>query len=152
MTVFEWQAASAENAANMLAFWVQTTKADWLEKQPYADPESKTRSILDYVGECIRVNRMAAAKLRGEEPGETSTDGLSMEEVCSQLKSSAKEYADAIRSQDDSMLGKKYTLPFGEFDGAFMVSMPIFNMIYHGGQVNYVQTLYGDTEFRFPGE
>ena len=55
MTVFDWQARSAENAANMLAYWVETTKAEWIDKQPSADPESKTRSILDYVNECIGV-------------------------------------------------------------------------------------------------
>jgi hypothetical protein len=151
MTIFEWQAAMAEKQAVMLAHWVKTTQSDWLEKSPAVDSSSKARTIMDQVGECIRVNRRAAALLKGEEPALPATDGLTPDAACSQLIDSAKEYADVVRTLDESMLANKYTLPWGEVDGAFMISMPIQNMAYHGGAINYIQTLYGDTEFHVPG-
>ncbi len=151
MTIFEWQAELAQKQAVMLAHWVKTTRPDWLDKSPKVDDSSQARTIMDQIGECIRVNRRAAALLRGDEPVLPSTDGLTSEAAGAQLVESAKEYADVVRTLDESMLTNKYALPWGEVDGAFMISMPIQNMAYHGGAINYIQTLYGDTEFHVPG-
>ena len=48
------------------------------------------------------------------------------------------------------MMGKLYDLPFGQFPGSFCITVPAWNMIYHCGQVNYVQLLYGDDVFHMP--
>jgi len=151
MTIFEWQAELAQKQAGILAHWVKTSRPDWLNKSPKVDDSSQARTIMDQVGECIRVNRRAAALLAGKEPVLPPTDGLNCDDACTQLIESAKEYADTVRTLDESMLTNKYTLPWGEVDGAFMISMPIQNMSYHGGAINYIQTLYGDTEFHVPG-
>lgn len=150
MTVFEWHAGMVEQTAGLFAFWVKTTREDWLDKHPVADPESKTRSIMEYVKECVGINRRVAAILMGKEPSGQEVAFSDVDDACRQIVESGKEFADAVRAQDESVLHKTFPMPWGEAPGAMVITMPMMNMAYHGGQVNYVQTLYGDTEFRFP--
>ena len=147
MTIFEWQGNLCEMMSHRVAHFVETTREDWLDKRPAIDDSSQTRSVLEQIGECVRINRAAAAHLRGEQPEKSEWTPANSEEAQRELIASAKAYADAIRAQDESVFGKKFMMPWGEVDGAFLISVPIMNMSYHGGQINYVQMLYGDTEF-----
>jgi hypothetical protein len=152
MNLFEWQAMLTEQGAEALAHWVETTEESRLNWKPSADSTSDTRSVLELAQECITVNNRFAAILSG---GESSVGGdvsaiTTAAEVREALVASAAALAAAIRGLDESALGKKYTLPFGEMPGSFCIAIPLGNMQYHGGQVNYIQRLYGDTEFRVP--
>lgn len=151
MSIFEWQASSVEFIAGALAHNIGATRADWLSKQPKVDDSSDTRSVLDQAGECIRVNRMAAALLSGGVPEQSEWAPSSSDEAQRELVASATELASVIRGLDESILTQKFPVPWGEAEGRFMVVMPTFNMAYHMGQVAYAQRLYGDTENHFPG-
>ncbi len=150
MNMFEWQGQATESASKRLAHFVRTTREDWLEKCPKAEVASETRSIMDQVSECIRVNRRFTAMLEGCEVVPDDTVWTDPEEACSLLADSASRLAAVIAKQDDSVLGKIFDLSFGQFPGAAVISIPAWNMIYHAGQVNYVQRLYGDIEFHRP--
>lgn len=152
MTVLEWQARQIEMAGNTLAHFVSTTDPTKLDWKPKAEgEESKSRSIFEYVGECVSVNNMTAAMLRGEEPPpRVPVEVSDCETACALLKESAKNFAEAVKACDDSIFEKKFQLPFGEWPGSMLLSVPMMNMQYHAGQVNYVQNLYGDDEFHIP--
>src|SRR5438128_1227288 len=134
MTVLEWQADSIIAAAKRLAHFVKTTEPDWLGKRPAVDDRSKTRSVLDQVGECIRTNRRMAAILSGTAPsGAQPQDGevTDPEAGCEMLMESARELSAVVRAQDESMMARTYELPFGQFPGSFCITVPAWNMIYH---------------------
>jgi hypothetical protein len=151
--MFEWQAVQIEQTASTLAFWLGKTHEDRLEWKPTTE-SGHGRSAYDVIAECVGVNYGIAATLKG---GESGLDGseekkgfASVADAQQQLIASAKALADAVRGLDESALTKTYKLPFGDFPGSMMISIPLGNMSYHGGQINYIQCLYGDYEFYFP--
>lgn len=150
MTLFEWQGLMVERAANTLAHFVSQTKPDRLTWKPSADSSSDTRDIMDQVNECIRVNRVTAAILRDETavPPEPLAE---RDALIQALRDSGKELADAICKLDDGARDRIYETPrMGSLRGAILMELPAANMHYHAGQVNYIQLLYGDTEFSIP--
>lgn len=150
MTALEWQAASTVVAAQRLAHFIKTTQEDKLEWGPQSELGHAGRSAMDQVGECIRLNRSFASVLRGEGPKQTEVDVSNPAVCCDQVIDSARDLAGAIGKLDESALGQTFDVGFGKFPGAMVVSIPAWNMIYHCGQVNYIQTLYGDKEFHMP--
>jgi hypothetical protein len=152
MNLFEWQAMLTEKGAEALAHWVETTEEGRLNWKPSADSTSDTRNVLELAQECITVNYRFAAVLSGAETpaGGDAAAITTAAQAREALIASGAAVAAAIRGLDESALGKKFTLPIGELPGALCVTLPLGNMQYHGGQVNYIQRLYGDTEFRVP--
>jgi len=150
MTIFEWQANTSERSAGFLAHFVKTTDPDWIDKCPAVDEKSKTRSILDQLAECVTVNRRAAAALSGKALPEEELKFVDVDDACSQLVASAKEYGSVVRGLDESVMEKSFDVGFGPRPGSFFLMMPASNMMYHCGQVNYVQLLSGDDEFHIP--
>lgn len=53
-----------------------------------------------------------------------------------------------IRNCPDSALDKEFPVPFGagKLTGEQIIMMCYWNMVYHMGQINYIQTMYGDKE------
>ncbi len=152
-TVYEWHAKLLEEAAKNLAFWVSTTSEDRLGWQPKAEGEdSKARTIYDQIHECAQVNRRMASLLSGAKPGEWIADPSygSGKEAQHDLKVSTAELAAVVRRLDDGALERDYPGRNGPVKGSFLLSLSLGNMYYHGGQINQIQLLYGDEEFRFP--
>jgi uncharacterized damage-inducible protein DinB len=152
-TVYEWQAKQIEQAGATLAFWVKTTREDKLAWQPKAEGEdSKTRSIYDQIAECSQVNRRFTQILQGTDPGpwQEAPQYTSSEAAQADIVVSAGDLANVVRQLDDGALDRTYTTARGSMTGAFTIALALNNMFYHGGQINQIQMLYGDTEFRFP--
>ncbi len=157
MSAQESLAGNIEWQASILAFTVANTVADRLTWAPDAGQGGTGRSTYDQVAECVGVNFGAAAILRGEAPptqGETDPAAAlfaSSEAAQEQLKASAAALGAAIRGLSDADLDRRFDHPYlGQVRGRILSTLPGFNMIYHVGQINYIQTLYGDTEFRVP--
>ena len=62
----------------------------------------------------------------------------------------AEELAAAIRGLTEEDLERTYPHPRGPRLGANLILICYRNMAYHAGQINYIQTLYGDQEFHVP--
>ena len=114
-----------------------------------ATPMSPTaRSVADLTYETILVNRRFAARLRGEAP--PSMDGFPA--APEGLRTGAA-LADAMRESIDGIVAA-YDDPEREIPAtgggtvtAFeLCGFAITHSYYHLGQVDYVQTVYGDTE------
>ena len=152
MTIIEAIAGDLESAAGFLGHFLSTTETDKLNWKPKAEGhDSKTRSALEVVAECAYVNRRTAAALRGEAFTEEVPIFTTAVEAQGALMASAKDCADEIRKQDESVLQKSFAMPWGEVDGNFLLGITRANMHYHNGQVNYIQCLYGDDVFHVPG-
>jgi uncharacterized damage-inducible protein DinB len=160
MTVMEYVAQQTVRMAEALAHFVQTTNQDRLGWQPAAENGSETRSALDQVNECIHTNRLVAAVLRGEEISTANLQGSApttrpaepadVNELLKQLLASAEELAAAIRGISEEDMDRIYNHPRAQMRGQNMILICYRNMAYHAGQINFIQTLYGDHEFHVP--
>lgn len=157
MTVFEFQARRIERIAEAVVHFVDTTDPSRLDWRPPCEGGTQSRSVLDQLAEIILVNRYFTSLLRGKTPDpatlarESPTRPFTTaEEGKEQLLASARELADTIRSQDESMLTHTYSHRRGPILGENLLEMPYRNMAYHAGQINFIQTLAGDPEFHVP--
>jgi hypothetical protein len=111
--------------------------------------------VLEQVEECIIVNGLFAALLRGEEIDREAARNnrcsfVDAADANVQLVASAQEVADAIRALPDVDLAREFPFWRGPVLGENLIEMPYRNMCYHCGQINFIQTLYGDQEFHVP--
>jgi hypothetical protein len=156
MTVQEYQAGCIERAGRTLAFYVETTLPERREWKPEVEGAAGLRSALDVVSECILVNGLIANILRtGQIPATNPVHGAprpfaNAAEAGPMLEESARELANTVRAMTDDDLTREFPWRRGPVSGAGLIEIPLRNMHYHGGQVNLLQLLYGDTEFRVP--
>ncbi len=110
------------------------------------------RSVIEQVAECILVNRKWALTLRQGSYTRLPAEAVQqIEAACreatqaeSLLQESADELAAVILALPDGQLEKPITAPFGTYSVAQCCLLGYWNMVYHEGQINYIQTLYGD--------
>jgi len=155
MTVQEFQAESIENTAGLLAFWLGTIPEDKRSWTPALEGAAGLRTALEMVAECAAANRFFAGLLRHETPQgfnpfEVKADYATVEAAQQDLLSSAAEVAAAVRGLSDEDLQAEFVLRRGAMKGYQVIAFPLRNMTYHGGQLNYLQLLYGDTTFHIP--
>jgi len=140
-----------------LADLVRSVQAVPEDKQDWR-PAEHARSALDQLREVAVVPRFHMMLLRdGIAPAmdeharfraESASIG-SVEEAVKVAMESTNDLCEIISSFPDERLEDEITLPFG---GGMHVSMAdvlaihYWNMVYHHGQVNYIQTLLGDRE------
>lgn len=130
---------------------VPEDKLDW-------KPGEHARSALDQLREVAIAPRFHLAILKeGRLPDgddharfRKQAAGLkSAREAIDTAMASTGELCEAIANFPDDRLEEEITLPFG---GSLHLSMAdvlvihYWNMVYHNGQVNYIQTLLGDRE------
>jgi hypothetical protein len=155
MNVPEYVAHQTERMTDGLAHFVATTQQDRVQWQPQTEGSCPTRSVLEQIAECVVVNRMIAAGLRGETPLAPVSAGpplvfTSSADAQEQLQASGAELAAAIRAMTEADLERMYQHPRGQFLGSNLIMMPMRNMSYHAGQINLIQMLTGDPEFHVP--
>ncbi len=99
-------------------------------------------------------NVMLARAIKGEGPDaefsarvEQAADMNALGEL---VMESAKIVCDAIDSIPDADLDKVVTMPWGASFPLFTaIFLPTSHMTYHDGQINYIQTLLGDSTFHW---
>src|SRR5690242_11786890 len=102
MTIPEYMARQTERMADSFAHFIATTPEDKLAWHPSIEGGAHTRSILEQTGECVGVNRMIAALIRGgtvtqPESGTQEIRFANGQDAQEQLVASARELAAAIR-------------------------------------------------------
>jgi len=121
-------------------------KFDW-------KPETTTRSAHELVLECVTMVGLSAGFLTTRtmpayEEEMAKYAGKPLEEMETMVKESAAKLYTAIRAFPDAELEVSVDMPWGKTTYFEAISYPYWNIMYHTGQINYIQTLYGDTEFR----
>lgn len=154
MTVQEFQAEKIEGAAKQLAFWLGAMPEDKQSWVPAIEGAVGLRTARDQVAECAAANRLFTTILKGEKPTpfhpfEIKSKYASLEEAQQDLIASASECAAVIRGLSDEDLAREYPLRW-PMTGYQVIEFPYRNMTYHGGQLNLLQLLYGDSEFHIP--
>lgn len=125
-------------------------KADW-------SPLELGRDARDQVAECaligatlvdvIQERKMPEFTPEFMEQYETMKSGLGLEEAIGMLREKTRAVCDLIREFPDEELENE--IPFmgpTPWSMVRILNMHNWNMSYHTGQVNYIQTLYGDDQ------
>lgn len=108
-------------------------------------PGGKARTPLAFSAEVAGFNQMVGKVLRGEEADFSMPDVANREEATQLVTSSAEELASLVEGMNEDELTRPITMPWGQPMPALgAVMMAAGHMSYHDGQINYLQTLYGD--------
>jgi hypothetical protein len=137
------------------SFFAKDLKA--LTEEAYLTPrEEKCRTMQDVVAECITINQYMIAQLQGDtfpEFGEATA--ANMEAVKTRaagmelIASTANALADATLANRDKM-GNMTMAPWKEEITLFMMlTITAAHMMYHDGQVTYLQQLCGDDKMHW---
>ena len=143
---------SAGDALFQSARAVPEDKLNWT-------PDASTRSAIDIIRECAVTPAGLAALFegRGTDPDFLEEFGRMMGQAETQTTLDALEekYRTAIdgaiqeiENCPDESLDKLFPVPWGTgtLSGRNLVILCYWNMVYHLGQINYIQTMYGDKE------
>jgi len=105
--------------------------------------------------ECAGGNRWLAAELRGESNAAAVFEGIkaddypTREALAEFVESSQAELLAAIDALSEDQLDEKRQVFWGEETLRDLVWMGMMHTGYHVGQLNYIQTLWGDAEMHF---
>ena len=124
---------------------VAATPADKLDWKP----EEKGRSIRELLEELVSATNYGAAVLATKSPAMdayVAHPGLEAAELESLHRAAVKGFISAMKSFPQAELDDKVELPWGAQPYFDSVSYTYWNLMYHNGQIGYIQTLYGDKE------
>jgi|SRR5947209_38449 len=142
-------ARRTQKAADDLTAAANATQADRLDWKPL----DCGRTVLDQLAECAMANLKWANILRARtytrlpaEEAESFAELTTREQVNGKLRETTAALVAAILAVSDDQLGAEIETPWGPYDLADCCLHAYWNMVYHEGQINYIQTLYGDFE------
>ncbi len=128
-----------------------------VNKLEWKPEEGNGRSALDIMHECIVADKFSAATISsGAFPdldwaGERSkAAAIPVGELVSQFKAGGEALIVVVKSLDENRLDILFEFPGSERKWTFaeLLFLPGSHLDYHTGQINYIQTLYGDRERR----
>lgn len=145
MTIQEYAAAAIEKSASDLiqsALTLPEDKRDW-------KPQDKGRSALSQIAECAVMNTLAAKIVMAgtyqdslmAEWGELLGALDTPEKAIVQMREGVAALASAVREAPEATLGDEISLPWATVTLAQFFLMPLWNMSYHEGQINYIGSL-----------
>ncbi len=146
-------AQSLREGANALVRIVKSTPPDKLEWSPL----NEGRTVLDMVQECAVICYLGQDSFRKavqpvidfEKFSQLQASYDTIEKALEALETNTEALAKIYEAFPEESLSVMIHLPFGPgmtISFAKFMLMPAHNMVYHYGQINYIQTLYGDKE------
>ena len=149
-TIQKLTADRTRQAAQDLIFATSRVPAERQTWQPLGD----SRYVLDMIQECAHVNDRWAQMLRRdewyintrEEVEAYNAAILDMPSALQMLKDSAERFAQAVEGLSDARLSDDFVTPWRTAKVGQWIFHAIWHMSYHEGQIQYIQTLYGDWE------
>lgn len=132
---------------------IDAAEAVPIEKHDWR-PMGEARTVLELVQECAEVNGrwseiLTERQWKVRDSKETQQYYCTMPDLpaaISRLRESTAQYVQAIRSVPYEKLSEELELPWGTVKMADALLHSFWHMSYHAGQINYIQTLYGDWE------
>ena len=122
-------------------------------------PGGCARTAVNIVAECASVNAMVATILGGAEftrPAREEREAFlnsfdTAEKALAYLDQETEKLMSAIDALDENTMGDESSFsPFGRPMTRFgLASLPAMHMMYHDGQLNYIQSLHGDGEMHW---
>jgi hypothetical protein len=133
--------------------FVPSDKRNWV-------PMGSARTTVDMVQECcealevftnfMKTGQMApfTPEVFAKRAEALKKNPPKLEDLFPRLQKSTEEYAQTLEKFPTEKLTQMVKSPFGGQDMPMiqLVSIPAFNLVYHWGQINYLQTMLGDME------
>ena len=121
---------------------VPNDKLDWV-------PTEGARTARQLITEVVMMpayTALALVQRQVPEYGEFSEryKAMSVPELLRQLTVNTQQLSEAINAFPESEFDKTLTAPWGTWTYFQTMSYPYWNLMWHTGQINYIQTLYGD--------
>ncbi len=146
MTMQELIVRRAREQARQLLATVGAMPPDKLTWRPM----DEGRCVLDLLADCIhchwRVAKILAQRTFADLPEAPDWQSATLDELAHMLLSSVQDWADVVLSIPDAVLVSEFDAPWGKILVADGLYHCYWNMAYHEGQINYIQTLYEDRE------
>ncbi len=149
MQAFDMVQGQLQRYADMYAADLAHLSDDHLHQVPMG----AARTIASFTAEVAGFNRLVAAVVRGEEAAMPDPEAVeafvqsinSIAKAQELVKSSANEICEALASSGAEAALADVTAPWGEPTTKInLASMAASHMMYHDGQINYIQSLHGD--------
>lgn len=145
LTVQEYAARALEKGAEDLITAAEATPEDQRAWQPL----ERGRTAVDQVAECAMINGGTAAVVvnRGwsdidmAEWRQAQAALDTLEKAVARLRENTARLTAAIRAAPDEALEMEIALPWATRSLADIFLLPYWNMSYHEGQINYIQSL-----------
>lgn len=121
-------------------------------------PMGKARTPIDFTVECAGFNLVVAAAICGEAgamPGSEERKAYiasldTGEKAIGGLEESVGKIVAGLNAASDDDLLREVTMPWGSTSLVHeAVNMATVHMAYHLGQINYIQSLYGDDKMHW---
>jgi hypothetical protein len=120
-------------------------------------PGGKARCGFDLVYELAEVNRMMASLIRGESKEVSLPDSWTLapadyrskEQAQADLQGSINELLAAFENVPEDKLEEDLSTPLGQMPAGKLMAAMNSHMMYHSGQLNYIQTIHGDDAFHW---
>jgi len=130
-----------------------------LSQSQYETPyQANTRSACDITAEVSGMCLQVAAMLQGETPErpseeqnqQRSRDLVKKEDGILAMKSAGQQLAETIASVPAEQMTAKFPMPWGEeFTGYQLANLAVNHILYHDGQLNFLQCLHGDQQMHW---
>jgi hypothetical protein len=144
---------------NMAAhFYISDLKASTQDHMT-AKPGGAHRCPYDFTYELVKLNGLMAGRLRGEIPGEGGGDEYitapaefnNIETAIAGLQASVDDVLAAVEDLDDDGLEDTFEMWGRTWTKARLATLCALHLMYHDGQLNYVQTAGGDLAVHWGG-
>jgi len=117
-------------------------------------PAGCAKTAKDILAEIASGNVMLGAAIAQEGPDEEFTkrvaQATTLEVLGKLVIESAEKACRVMDSLSEADLDREVTMPWGaKFRIGEAIFLPISHMTYHDGQINYIQTLLGDSKFHW---
>jgi uncharacterized damage-inducible protein DinB len=113
-------------------------------------PAPTAKSALEIVNHVAGFTLSMVPVLSGEEWAPPRFQpATSREEAQELIRTSAAQYAEALKNASPETLARTIQLPMGPIPLREAINYPVVDLIHHRGQICYLQTLLGDEEDHF---
>ncbi len=156
-TLTEIAVKRLERSVNTLAKSYELVPVDKQEWQP----EESGRSARSLIRECVLTQGYYGEIIKTGSAPEMDwaseferVQQIAPEALVAELRSTGEVLAAVVGSMTEEQLARTFFFPYGQLEMSFaeFAFIPAWHNDYHCGQINYIQTLYGDREdhFEFP--
>ena len=116
-----------------------------------------SRPAIEIVVECGSVNGMVTGALTGVAPAPSDPEQRkafvaslqTKESVLTYLEQQTQQLLAAVDGVDENKLGDMVETPLGPMTLFGLVELSAMHMMYHDGQLNYIQAMHGDSEMHW---
>ena len=124
-------------------------------------PSPSAKSALQVAAHAAVSYRAFGAILRGDPLPATTVEEIrahssaeeaklrTRQDVVAAIEAGSEEVDAAIAGLSEERLGSTVKMPMFEAPMSFFIALPAVHLYGHGGQIEYLQTIWGDTDFHF---